>query len=266
MRVYVLGSGSSGNGALLEADGVRILIDAGVGPRAAARRLELLGSPSLFPRGVDAILVTHQHGDHIAQIEPLARALRAPIYFHRGIEARRVRARYEVRTYEPRTPFWVGGMEIRAVAVPHDAPQVALRFTMGGRSFGLATDLGTVPAELVRLLSDCDVALVEANHCPDMLATGPYPPKLKRRVGGDFGHLANEQTAELAAKLRNTRLHTLYLGHLSRRNNTPERALAVVRPRCTGIHVAVVEHGVAQAFSVRGMRPTQLSLPLGLGA
>ena len=103
----------------------------------------------------------------------------------------------------------------------------------------------------------------KASARPSMLADGPYPPRLKSRVGGDFGHLANEQTADLAAKLRNTRVHTLYLGHLSRRNNTPERALAVVRPRCAGVNVHVIEHGVPQAFSVYPARAAQLALPLG---
>ena len=264
MRVYVLGSGSSGNAALLEVGGTRILIDAGIGPRAAAGRLQMLGGPELLPRGVDAIVVTHQHGDHISRIESLARALKAPIYFHRGIEARRVRARFEVRNYVARETFRIGAVEIRAVPVPHDAPQVGLRFSGAGSSFGLATDLGRVPSELVALLAGCDVALVEANHCSEMLAGGPYPEKLKRRVGGDFGHLANHQTAELAARLSGTRVHRLLLGHLSRSNNTPERALAAVKARCRGLDVAVIEHGVPYAFSVRSMRPTQLMLPLDI--
>jgi phosphoribosyl 1,2-cyclic phosphodiesterase len=265
VRVFVLGSGSSGNGILLDAEGTRVLVDAGIGPRKTARRLETLGV-RVMPR-IDAIVVTHQHGDHIDRVESLARAFAAPIWFHKGIEARRVRARLEVRTNEPRVPFSIGAFEVHAIPVPHDAPQVALRFGAANRYFGLATDLGRVPSELVTLLADCDVALVEANYCPEMLATGPYPVHLRRRVAGDFGHLANEQTAELAEKLSvhpRSRLHRLLLGHLSRSNNTPERALAVVknRLRSSRLSVEVVEHGVPAAFVVRGTRPAQLTLPL----
>ena len=263
MRVLVLGSGSSGNATLLDAGGTRILVDAGIGPRTVARRLELLGV-STVPR-IDAIVVTHQHGDHIERVESLARTFSAPIYFHRGIEARRVRSRFDVRSYEPRVPFCIGSFDLRAVSVPHDAPQVALRFESAGKSFGLATDLGSVPAELVGLLRQCDVALVEANYCPELLATGPYPLHLRRRVAGDFGHLANDQTAELAAKLAQdprSRLRRLVLGHLSRSNNTPERALAAVRARAKNLEVGVVEHGVPASLSVQSARATQLMLPL----
>jgi phosphoribosyl 1,2-cyclic phosphodiesterase len=264
VRVYVLGSGSSGNGILLDAGGTRIIVDAGIGPRKTARRLETLGLRSV-PR-IDAIVVTHQHGDHIERVESLAREFLAPIYFHRGIEARRVRARFDVRAYTPRVPFAIGAFEIHALPVPHDAPQVALRFSATERTFGLATDLGRVPAELVPFLADCDVALVEANYCPELLATGPYPLHLRKRVSGGLGHLANEQTADLAEKLSTlprARIHRLLLGHISRSNNTPERALSVVRARTRPrLQVEVVEHGVPAAFVVRGTRPAQLSLPL----
>jgi phosphoribosyl 1,2-cyclic phosphodiesterase len=261
MRVWVLGSGSSGNATLLEADGTRVLIDAGIGPRNAVDRLRKLGV-DLFPRSVDAILVTHEHGDHCAQLEPLARATHAPVLLHAGISAPRVRARFPVREYRPGVPFDVGAFVFEAVAVPHDARQVAVFASGGGRKFAVVTDLGAVPAGLDARLRDCDMALVEANYCPEMLAQGPYPWRLKQRVGGGLGHLSNHQTAALAARLAHSRLATLWLGHISRNNNLPARALEIVRERSPSLDVRLVDHGVPTAFTVeRGPGAlTQLSL------
>jgi phosphoribosyl 1,2-cyclic phosphodiesterase len=273
VRVFVLGSGSSGNGILIEAGGSRILVDAGLGPKVAARKMRDLGC-DLFPRGVDAVVITHHHGDHFAHAEPLARALRVPLYLHPGISASRVRARWEVREYRPGVPFRVGGFEICALLVPHDAPQVALAITSDdGTRFGVATDLGHVPPSLVPFLGACDAALVEANYCPAMLAVGPYPEHLRSRIRGGLGHLANEQTAELAASLVRSRLGKLYLGHISRSNNSPERALAAVKPRCVGFEVEAVEHGESRVVAVartgrvwpRGPRGTGEQLALGFG-
>ncbi len=250
MRVFVLGSGSSGNAILLEAAGARVLVDAGIGPKAAARKMRELGC-DLFPRGVDGVILTHHHGDHFAHAEPLARALRVPLYMHPGISASRVRARWEVREYKPGVPFRIGSFEVAALAVPHDAPQVALAITSGdGTRFGVATDLGHVPPALTPFLGSCDAALVEANYCPRMLEVGPYPEHLRRRIRGGLGHLANEQTAELAASVARSRLATLYLRHISRSNNSPDRALEVVRPRCQGLRVEAVPHGASRAIDV----------------
>ena len=254
MRVFVLSSGSSGNAMLLESGGSRLLVDAGLGPRVAARRLRDLGQ-DLFPRGVDAVVVTHHHGDHFAQIEPLARALRAPLYLHRGISAARVRGRWDVREYQAGVPFRAGSFEVKALTIPHDAPQVALAITSEeGVRFGIATDLGHVPAALAPFLGGCDAALVESNYCPEMLSVGPYPERLRQRIRGGFGHLANEQTAALAAALEGSRLGKLYLGHISRSNNSPERALSVVRPRCPGLDVQAVPHGAPRVARRRSER------------
>jgi phosphoribosyl 1,2-cyclic phosphodiesterase len=253
MRVWILSSGSSGNAAIVESGSTRLLVDAGIGPRVAATRMRLLGG-DLFPRSVAAILVTHQHGDHIAHLEPLARSLRAPIYLHSGITATRARGRYEVRAYRPGVPFEVGDLRVRAETIPHDASQVALQVSGGTVRFGLATDLGHVPPGLIDLLADCDEALVEANHDREMLADGPYPPQLKRRVGGDHGHLSNAQTAALAAALAGTRIHRLWLGHLSRVNNTPALALASVQRAAPTLDVRVLLHGEPRALDIVGPR------------
>jgi phosphoribosyl 1,2-cyclic phosphodiesterase len=275
VRILVLGSGSSGNAAIVEADGVRLLIDAGMGPRKMTERMRALGV-DLFPRGVDGIVVTHHHSDHAGHLEPLARACRAPVFLHRGIDAPRVRARYNVIPYDTRAPFTVerarqagsddpgGTLAVEALPVPHDAPQVALRVSSRTHAFGIATDLGRVPRDLPSFLGSCDAVLVEANHCPELLRWGPYPPRLRARVAGGLGHLANEETAELAWALAGTRVKRLYLGHISRANNTPERALDVVKRRAGKLDVRVVLHGVPQVLAVPSggaPAPMQLGLP-----
>jgi phosphoribosyl 1,2-cyclic phosphodiesterase len=219
-----------------------------------------------MPRGVDGIVVTHQHGDHMNHLEPLARALRAPVFLHAGVTAPRIRRRFDVRPYAAGDGFRVGPLEVSTMKVPHDAPQVALGIAAGGLRFGLATDLGHVPAGLAAFLGRCDEVLVEANYCPDMMRDGPYPERLKRRVTGGFGHLANAEAAALAAALVGTRVHRLWLGHLSRVNNTPALALAGVRAAAPELDVQVVEHGeprrldVVPGGAVRG-RPGQMALP-----
>jgi phosphoribosyl 1,2-cyclic phosphodiesterase len=261
VRIALLGSGSTGNALLVSAGSTRVLVDAGFNPTDAANRLAALGV-DLFPRGVDAIVITHHHGDHIAHAEQLARATGAPVYLHAGIEAKRLRAKFETRAYDTCGAVRIGDIVFSAFAVPHDAPQVALRFEAGSARFVLATDLGHVPRGLVEFVGDADVALVEANYCPELLAYGPYPPKLKSRVGGPLGHLANEQTAELAAALVGRRLGRLLLGHISRTNNSPARALAAVTRAAAGLAVDAIPHGVPRAFAVEPTRAgAQLALP-----
>ena len=257
MRVWLRSSGSSGNLAIVEAEGHRLLIDAGVGPRGAVTRMRALGA-DLFASPVSGIFITHHHGDHMAQLEPLARALRAPAYMHRGIQADVVRRRMNVREYVPDRALHIGPFTIDALCIPHDAPQVAIAVSAGGRRFAVVTDLGHVPPGLAAMLADCDAALVEANHCRELLAIGPYPPRLRDRVAGNLGHLSNVQTAELARSLTGTRLARLYLGHISRANNTPERALETVRARAPGLDVEAIPNGVPCILDI-ARRPTQLA-------
>jgi phosphoribosyl 1,2-cyclic phosphodiesterase len=264
VRAFVLATGSTGNAVLVEAEGARVLVDAGIGPKAAEVRLAGLGA-ALLPRGVDAIVATHEHGDHFGQVERLARALKAPVYLHGGIAAPRVRRRVTVRDFVPGEPFRVGPLEIGSVTVPHDAPQVAIRVASSdasGHALGIATDVGHVTPALVALLATCDAALVEANHCRELLAFGPYPPHLQARVAGHLGHLSNAECAELAARLVGSRIATLWLGHLSRTNNTPARALEAVRAAAPRLVVEVLEHGASAVLEVRRGRPFQLALGL----
>ncbi len=273
MRVWLINSGSSGNAALVDtgpgAEGTasagRILVDAGIGPRVSADRLRTLGV-DLFPRGVDGIVVTHHHADHIAHLEPLARALRAPIYLHDGIAASRVRSRYEVRPYPRRGTFNVGPFVLRAEPVPHDAPQVALSVAAGGLCFGFATDLGRETSGLLDLLAECDEALLEANYCDELLHMGPYTPQMKGRIQGPVGHLSNEQTRDVVAALTGSRLARVWLGHLSLVNNTPSRAVDCVRSRARRTEVAVLLHGQPRVLRVSKGRRAMTQLGFGFAS
>lgn len=259
-----------GNALLVESRGTRVLIEAGIAPRLVAARLAELGL-ELRPGELDGIVATHEHGDHFGQADRLATAFDAPLYLHGAIEAP-PRSPSKTRRGEPVAPvevlryvvgatFRVGAIAITTVPVPHDAAQVAVRIDDGASALGIATDVGRVTPALVSLIGECDAALVEANHCAEMLAFSEYPDVVKRRIGGGLGHLSNEQTAELGARLVGSRLSRLWLGHLSASNNTPARALEVVATRARRIDVDVLPAASPVALDVRSTKPYQLGLP-----
>jgi phosphoribosyl 1,2-cyclic phosphodiesterase len=263
VRVFVLGTGSSGNGLVVEAQGERVLVDAGIGPSRAAERMRALGAELVVAKSPLGIFVTHDHGDHSAQAGPLARALRAPLYTHDERLFLRTGRRVEGRTFAPGRPVVVGPFVVEALSLPHDAPQVAFRISAGALRVAFATDLGRPTAALTAFLADSDLVLLEANYCPEMLQAGPYPDRLKRRVQGPLGHLANQQTADVASRLQDTRVSRLVLVHLSETNNTPVRALEVVATRAPRLQVEVLERGRPAGFDVAASRrPRQLELAL----
>lgn len=260
VRVFVLGSGSSGNALVVEADGTRVLVDAGIGPKVSRERLLALGA-TLEDYRVDAIVATHHHGDHFDHVEKLARAFGATIWLHRGIDAPRVRRKHAVSEYEPGTTFRVGALAIATEPIPHDAPQVAVRVASEHHALGIATDVGHVTSRLVGLVASCDAAIVEANFCPELLGHAPYPDHLKRRIGGGYGHLSNGQASELARRVSGSRLGRLWLGHLSKIANTEERAIETVAAAAPKLEVGAIPHGVPCVLDVRRLRPLQLGLP-----
>jgi phosphoribosyl 1,2-cyclic phosphodiesterase len=252
VRVFVLGSGSSGNCLVVEAEGERLLVDAGMGPARAQARMRELGADLITSHAPLGVLVTHDHGDHAAHALPLARALRAPLIAHERAALEPARHRLEVRAYVPGRPLTLGPFVVEALPVPHDAPQVAVRVAAGPYRFAVATDLGHSTRDLRAFLGGCDLVLLESNYCGTLLENGPYPPHLKRRVGGPLGHLANEQAAELAAALENTRVTRLVLVHVSRTNNWPERAFEVVATRAPRLDLEVLPDGVSRRFDMMG--------------
>ena len=264
MRVYVLGSGSSGNCIVAESDGERLVLDAGMNPTRAAARMQTLGAELVTPRAPLGLFVTHDHGDHASQALPIARALRAPMYAHDGLAAPRARSRLDVRAYVPGRPVPLGPFLVDALPIPHDAAHVALRVSAGGRRFAIVTDVGHATRDLRAFLAGCDLVLLESNYCPELLEDGPYPLHLKRRVAGPLGHLSNDQAADLARSLQDSRVSRTVLVHLSRTNNTVGRALEVVATKAPRLAVEALGHGESRRFDVTTAKWSAAAEQLGL--
>lgn len=235
MKIAILASGSAGNAALFEAEGTRVLVDAGLGPLALVRRLREAGMDPPH-----AVVITHEHQDHVGHCLRIAKKLRVPIYASEATaRAAPLAGRPEVRVFGMRDPFAVGALTIAPTPLPHDAAQVALVIAGGGRKAAIVTDLGEVPPALPGALAGCDVALIESNHDADLLRRGPYPAFLKRRIASARGHLSNDQAhALLRALPRET--HTVALMHLSETNNRADLALDSARDALRGRSVNIV--------------------------
>jgi phosphoribosyl 1,2-cyclic phosphodiesterase len=224
MRFASLGSGSKGNATLVEAAGARVMIDCGFSCSEAEKRLARL---ALHPRDLDAVLVTHEHSDHISGVARLARRHRLPVWMTAGTHvAGKGGAPAEFHCINSHRAFRVGDLRVEPFPVPHDAREPCqFVFSDGRRRLGLLTDVGTITPHLVQALDGLDALILECNHDPAMLAAGPYPPSLKRRVGGPYGHLSNRQAADLLARIDTHRLQHLVAAHISEKNNDPQLAL-----------------------------------------
>lgn len=224
MRFASLGSGSRGNGLLVESADTCLLLDCGFSEREARRRLAELGRT---PEQLSAILVTHEHSDHIGGVGALARKHGLPVWMTHGTcAAQRTGELPEVHFINSHEPFALDALEISPVPVPHDAREpVQFVFSDGARRLGVLTDIGSTTPHVSRSLDACDALVLECNHDEQLLARGPYPERLKQRVGGPQGHLSNRQSAELLARLDASRLQHLLAAHLSEKNNTPGHAV-----------------------------------------
>lgn len=227
MRFASLGSGSRGNGTLVRQGETCLLIDLGFGIRDTESRLADL---SLKGSDIEALIVTHEHSDHIQGVAGFARKYNIPVYLSAGTAGHRtLEGLKELHLINSHKSFRLGQIEITPVAVPHDAREPCQYvFSSGDQRLGLLTDLGHVTPFVIDNYKDCDALILEANHDPDMLANGSYPWPLKRRVGGDHGHLSNDQAAELVDQMDLDRLQHLVLSHLSEQNNRPELALGKI--------------------------------------
>jgi phosphoribosyl 1,2-cyclic phosphodiesterase len=225
MRFTSLGSGSSGNGLVVESGRTRVLMDCGFGIADTKARLERVG---LKPSDLAAILVTHEHDDHMGGVARFAMRFAIPVYLTRGT-AQWLPEDFPavlVRYIDSHTPFAVDAILVDPIPVPHDAREpVQYAFSDGAVRLGVVTDLGTVTQHVVEKLSGCEALVIECNHDLDMLMTGSYPDSLKRRVAGRFGHLSNADAGRLVALLDRSRLRHLIAAHLSQQNNTPSLAV-----------------------------------------
>lgn len=228
-----LGSGSKGNATLVSDGETHVLVDCGFGLRDAQRRLGGLG---LHPRQLDALLVSHEHGDHVKGVGPLARRYGMPVYLTHGTwGAGRLGDLPDRRWITPQVPFSIKGFTIDPVTIPHDAREpVQFRFRARGRSLGVLTDLGHATEHVIGAFSGCDALILECNHDLRMLAEGPYPPSLKRRVAGRWGHLANVEASALLVQLGLDRLQRIVCSHLSQHNNRPDLVLEALVPLLDG--------------------------------
>jgi phosphoribosyl 1,2-cyclic phosphodiesterase len=232
VSVSVLASGSRGNCAIVSSSSTRILLDAGISCRETFKRMRALGED---PHAFSAILITHEHSDHICGLEVLARKTNLPIFMTGPTHqtwARSLRdqkgeraALKKLEMFSSGRGFHIGDIEVMPFTIPHDAADpVGFTFRAEGVKIGFATDLGYVPASVSHHLRQCDVLVLESNHDLEMLRGGPYPWSVKQRVMSRVGHLSNEALAQFFAKDYDGEAAYVVLAHLSEQNNHPEIA------------------------------------------
>jgi phosphoribosyl 1,2-cyclic phosphodiesterase len=254
MRFASLGSGSEGNGLVVEAGGTRILIDCGFGVRDAGRRLARLG---IEPASITAILVTHEHADHVGGVPAFATRHGIPVWLTFGtldaVGERFIR-HTQVFGFDSHDAFAIGMLEIRPFPVPHDARE-PVQFVVGDGAcrLGVLTDLGVPTPHVVESLSGCDALVLECNHDLQMLAESAYPYPLKQRIAGRLGHLDNAAAGALLAALDNSRLKHIVAAHLSQQNNTPDKARAALARAldCTPDWIGIADQ--ADGFAWRAL-------------
>jgi phosphoribosyl 1,2-cyclic phosphodiesterase len=244
MRFASLGSGSEGNGLLVEADGTRVLIDCGFNLADTCARLERLG---VMPETLAAVLVTHEHADHASGVARVAMKYRIPVWLTFGTltmmgeRFANLPALYAINGGEA---FEIGGLRIESYPVPHDARE-PVQFVCGdGRHrLGILTDAGRITAQVEKSLSGCDALFLECNHDSEMLTRGPYPWSLKQRIAGGYGHLDNQTAAALLTRIDCARLQHLVAGHLSLQNNHPTLAQSALAGAlgCTTDWIAIAD-------------------------
>ena len=228
MRFASLGSGSQGNGLVVECRSTRVLLDCGFSLNATVSRLERL---ALSPGDLTAIVVTHEHEDHVGGVARFARRCSIPVWMTYGTFASLpgLFEDIEIRIVDNYAPFAVQDMQLEPFPVPHDAREPAQYvFGDGLKRLGVITDVGESTRHIEQMLSRCDALVLECNHDETMLQQGSYPQPLKDRIASRRGHLDNAAAAALLGKLDYSRLSCLVAAHLSQQNNRPELAKAAL--------------------------------------
>ena len=225
-----LGSGSNGTSTLVRVGDTLLLVDAGFSAKIITERLQTAG---VTVEDLTAILVSHEHSDHVKGVPVLARKYGVPVWLTRGTY-RRLKDKNipQVEFIHPHGSFCIGDAKVTPFPIPHDAAEPCQYVIGDGRKrFAIATDMGCVTPYVSEQLTGVDALLLEANYDGDMLHNGSYPHSLRSRIDGRYGHLSNEQSAVLAANLEHPGLQRLFLGHLSENNNTPDSAYGSVANR-----------------------------------
>jgi phosphoribosyl 1,2-cyclic phosphodiesterase len=229
MRFASLGSGSEGNGLLVEVGDTRVLADCGFPLAGTVARLTRRG---VDPSSISAIVITHEHDDHIGGVASFARKFALPVWLTYGT-LQAAAADFDeidaINIFDGHARFAIGPIEIEPYTVPHDAREPAqFVFSDGKMRAGLLTDAGSLTTHMLSVLSGLDALVLECNHDLDMLWNGSYPAPLKQRIAGKFGHLDNDAAARLLAAVDCSRLQHVIAAHLSKQNNTPELASAAL--------------------------------------
>lgn len=247
MRFASLGSGSKGNATLVATDETLLLLDCGFGLRDSVARMARAG---VAPEKLSGIIVTHEHSDHIHGVAMLARKFAVPVYTSLGTATHKSMREIEITQLISGRKINIGDIELDPVDVPHDAAEpLQFCFSNGVHKIGVLTDIGLITPKVESHFGACDALFLECNHDMDMLACGPYPYDLKQRVGGWYGHLNNEQSAQFLLNIDTTRLRELAIAHISQKNNQPKLAVKALASALgcdeEWIHVADQENGLA---------------------
>lgn len=271
MRLWTLGSGSKGNAIVVECGDTRVLVDAGFGTRALAVRLAAAG---VAPGSIEAVIVTHEHSDHVRGAAAAATKWGWSLHASAGtIAACPTLAGAGARTFRAGETIVIGGVSIETIRTPHDAAEsvalVATATATGARA-GIATDMGHVDPRVAERLTGLDVLILESNHDEAMLRDGPYPYPVRKRIAGPRGHLSNVAAGDLARRCSHADLRHVVLAHLSENCNEPALAVRAMRgalgaTRFRGALHAAPQHAVAGPFAPRADRcvpERQLSLAL----
>jgi len=260
VRIAVLASGSSGNATVFEAGGTRLLVDAGLSYRQLQRRMLEVG---LHVRDLGAVVISHEHSDHVQGLDVLVRHIEAPVLATAGSAAALDPALGVEGTLTAGRELRVGALSVTPVTTRHDAAEpVGFVVRHGDCKVGLATDTGCVGEELLEAFAGCRAVLLESNHDPDMLLVGPYPWPLKQRIAADTGHLSNLKAQRAVERLCHAGLEVVVGMHLSRENNRPELAAReLARPFAgSGVRVAVADQVRPLLVELAAADAGQLSL------
>jgi len=252
IKVAALGSGSSGNSLLVQSGSTTLLVDCGFTMKETIARMYQLG---VSPTDLDAILISHEHGDHVKGVGPLSRKFGIEVRctygtFHRARDNRFP----SVRLFHAHEPFTIGSIQVDPFPTPHDAAESCqFVFSVNDVKFANVTDLGVCTPHVQEKLEGVHGLVVECNYDSEMLRNGPYPPSLQARIRSDYGHLGNVQAGELLKKLDHAGLQAILLGHLSEQNNSDAQALQTMQEHVVDRHDRIsvlAQHCCSQWFEI----------------
>lgn len=252
MRFASLGSGSQGNALVVEVGKTKIVLDAGFSTRSMIDRLNRL---AIDPEEIDAVLVTHEHSDHISGAFRFASRFKVPVYLTYGTflaSGAKAQQYVDCRLIDSHSPFTLKDLLITPFPIPHDAREpVQYLFSDDTHRLGVLTDAGSITPYIVEMLQACDALVLECNHDPDHLAASAYPVSIKRRIAGNYGHLSNAQAATLLNQIETKKLQHVIAAHLSAQNNLPQLAAQALATTlgCTEDWIGIANQ--AQGFNWR---------------